>query len=101
MIITLLTATLGLIGVATTLIQFEQHLQAQEPLCDAIINATLSRFRPIMLTAAAAILGMLPLASSTFWGPMAIAIAGGLFIATILTLIVLPVLYASWYKAKQ
>lgn len=131
MIITLLTAPLGLIGVAPTLIltdrplgfvvqlgilalagiiirnsvilidQIEQHLQAQEPLWDAIINATLSRFRPIMLTAAAAILGMLPLASSTFWGPMAIAIAGGLFIATILTLIVLPVLYASWYNAKQ
>lgn len=76
MIITLLTATLGLIGVATTLIQFEQHLQAQEPLWDAIINATLSRFCQIMLTAAAAILGMLPLASNAFWGPMAIAIAG-------------------------
>ena len=76
MIITLLTATLGLIGVATTLIQFEQHLQAQEPLWDAIINATLSRFCPIMLTAAAAILGMLPLASNAFSGPMAIAIAG-------------------------
>ena len=76
MIITLLTATLGLIGVATTLIQFEQHLQAQEPLWDAIINATLSRFCQIMLTAAAAILGRLPLASNAFWGPMAIAIAG-------------------------
>lgn len=76
MIITLLTAPLGLIGVATTLIQFEQHLQAQEPLWDAIINATLSRFCQIMLTAAAAILGMLPLASNAFWGPMAIAIAG-------------------------
>ena len=76
MIITLLTATLGLIGVATTLIQFEQHLQAQEPLWDAIINATLSRFCQIMLTAAAAILGMLPLASNAFCGPMAIAIAG-------------------------
>ena len=76
MIITLLTAPLGLIGVATTLIQFEQHLQAQEPLWDASINATLSRFCQIMLTAAAAILGMLPLASNAFWGPMAIAIAG-------------------------
>lgn len=76
MIITLLTAPLGLIGVATILIQFEQHLQAQEPLWDAIINATLSRFCQIMLTAAAAILGMLPLASNAFWGPMAIAIAG-------------------------
>ena len=130
MIITLLTAPLGIIGVSPTLLltgrpmgfvvqlgilaltgiiirnsvilinQISQDIDAGEPLWDAIIDATVSRFRPIMLTAAAAILGMLPLASSTFWGPMAVTIAGGLFAATVLTLIVLPVMYAAWYKAE-
>ncbi|CQR73524.1 AcrB/AcrD/AcrF family protein [Sporomusa ovata DSM 2662] len=52
----------------------------------------------IMLTAAAAILGMIPLMASTFWGPMAVAIAGGLFCATVLTLLVLPTMYAAWFK---
>ncbi len=80
--------------------QISQDIDAGEPLWDAIIDATVSRFRPITLTAAAAILGMLPLASSIFWGPMAITIAGGLFAATVLTLIVLPVMYATWYKAE-
>lgn len=130
MIITLLTAPLGIIGVSPTLLltgrpmgfvvqlgilaltgiiirnsvilinQISQEIDTGEPLWDAIIDATVSRFRPIMLTAAAAILGMLPLASSTFWGPMAVTIAGGLFAATVLTLIVLPVMYGAWYKAK-
>ena len=67
---------------------------------DAIINAAVMRFRPIMLTASAAILGMIPLISSVFWGPMAVAIAGGLFAATVLTLFVLPVMYATLYKSK-
>ena len=67
---------------------------------DAIINAAVTRFRPIMLTAAAAILAMIPLFSSVFWGPMAVAIAGGLFGATVLTLLVLPVMYAAWYKVQ-
>ena len=53
-----------------------------------------------MLTAAAAILAMIPLVSNVFWGPMAVALAGGIFIATILTLLVLPTMYATWYKAK-
>ena len=57
-------------------------------------------FCPIMLTAAAAILAMIPLISSVFWGPMAVAIAGGLFVATILTLLVLPSMYAAWYKVQ-
>lgn len=130
MLMTLLTAPLGMIGVTPALLltgrpmgfvvqlgilalsgiiirnsvilidQIDRHIEAGEPLWDAIINATISRFRPIMLTAAAAILGMLPLIASIFWGPMAVAIAGGLFIATILTLIVLPVMYAAWYKAR-
>lgn len=80
--------------------QIEQHIKEGDSLWDAIINATVTRFRPIMLTAAAAILGMVPLVSSIFWGPMAVAIAGGLFGATLLTLLVLPTMYAAWYKVK-
>ena len=80
--------------------QIEQHIKAGEHPWDAIINAAVTRFRPIMLTAAAAILGMVPLISSVFWGPMAVAIAGGLFVATILTLLVLPSMYATWYKVQ-
>jgi multidrug efflux pump subunit AcrB len=80
--------------------QIEQHQAAGEPLWDAIIDSAIIRFRPITLTAAAAILGMLPLVSNVFWGPMAVAIAAGLFGATILTLIVLPVMYAAWYKVQ-
>jgi multidrug efflux pump subunit AcrB len=80
--------------------QIEQLLEAGETLWDAIINATVIRLRPILLTAAAAILGMIPLVSSIFWGPMAVAIAAGLMGATVLTLVVLPVMYAAWYKAQ-
>jgi multidrug efflux pump subunit AcrB len=80
--------------------QIEQYLVAGDSLWDAIVEATISRFRPILLTAAAAILGMIPLISSTLWGSMAIAIGGGLLGATILTLLVLPVMYATWYKAQ-
>jgi multidrug efflux pump subunit AcrB len=80
--------------------QIDQQLAAGENLWDSIINATVIRFRPILLTAAAAILGMIPLVSSIFWGPMAVAIAAGLFGATVLTLLVLPVMYAAWYKAE-
>lgn len=80
--------------------QIEQQINAGESTWDAIINAAVIRFRPIMLTAAAAILAMIPLASSIFWGPMAVAIAGGLFGATVLTLLVLPTMYAAWFKAK-
>jgi multidrug efflux pump len=54
-----------------------------------------------MLTAAAAILAMIPLTRSTFWGPMAWAIMGGLFVATVLTLLFLPALYAAWYRVKK
>ena len=64
----------------------------------AIVDATMHRLRPILLTAAAAILGLIPIVSEVFWGPMAIAMMGGLFIATVLTLIFLPALYASWYR---
>ncbi len=80
--------------------QIEQHIQAGENQWEAIIGAAVTRFRPIMLTAAAAILAMIPLISSVFWGPMAVAIAGGLFGATLLTLLVLPTMYAAWYKVQ-
>ena len=66
----------------------------------AIIDATVRRARPVILTALAAILGMIPLAQSIFWGPMAITIMGGLFVATVLTLLVVPALYALWFGVR-
>ena len=65
---------------------------------DAIIDATMHRMRPILLTAAAAILGLIPIAGSVFWGPMSFAMMGGLLVATVLTLIFVPALYAVWYR---
>ncbi len=66
----------------------------------AIVESTVRRFRPIVLTAAAAILAMIPLSRSAFFGPMAVAIMGGLLVATILTIIALPAIYAAWYRVK-
>ena len=80
-------------------IQIEKDLGQSE--WDAVVNAAKIRFRPIMLTAVAAILGMLPIASSVFWGPMADVIMGGLAVATVLTLIFLPSLYVLWFKVKE
>jgi len=80
--------------------QIEQDIAAGHAAWDAIVGATVRRFRPIMLTALAAILAMIPLSRSVFWGPMAIAIMGGLFIATILTLLFLPALYAAWFRVR-
>ncbi len=127
MLLTLLTAPLGLIGVACGMLllgesmgfvaelgilalfgmiirnsvilidQIQKHIAAGESPWDAIVDSAVLRFRPIMLTAAAAILGMLPLMASTFWGPMAVAIASGLLVATVLTLLVLPAMYAVAY----
>jgi multidrug efflux pump len=68
---------------------------------DAVVEATLSRFRPIMLTAVSTVLGLIPIAPTVFWGPMAFAIMGGLFVATLLTLLVLPVFYITLYRARQ
>jgi multidrug efflux pump subunit AcrB len=68
---------------------------------DAVVEATTHRFRPILLTAAAAILGMIPIAPTIFWGPMAYAIMGGLAVATVLTLIFLPALYVTWFRIKR
>jgi len=67
---------------------------------EAIVESTIRRFRPIVLTAAAAILAMIPLTRSVFFGPMAVAIMGGLAVATILTVLFLPALYAAWFKVK-
>jgi len=68
---------------------------------DAVIEATTHRFRPILLTAAAAILGMIPIAPTIFWGPMAYAIMGGLAVATLLTLVFLPALYVTWFRIES
>ena len=68
---------------------------------DAVVEATAHRFRPILLTAAAAILGMIPIAPTIFWGPMAYAIMGGLAVATLLTLVFLPALYVAWFRIKR
>ena len=68
---------------------------------DAVVDATMHRFRPILLTAAAAILGMVPIAPTIFWGPMAYAIMGGLAVATVLTLVFLPALYVAWFRIKR
>jgi len=68
---------------------------------DAVVEAATHRFRPILLTAAAAILGMIPIAPTIFWGPMAYAIMGGLAVATLLTLVFLPALYVTWFRIRQ
>jgi multidrug efflux pump subunit AcrB len=67
---------------------------------EAVVEATMHRFRPILLTAAAAILGMIPIAPTIFWGPMAYAIMGGLAVATVLTLVFLPALYVIWFRIR-
>ncbi|MFZ6844740.1 efflux RND transporter permease subunit [Undibacterium sp. RuTC16W] len=81
--------------------QIEQDIQAGAPAWDAIVESAVRRFRPIILTAAAAVLAMIPLSRSVFWGPMAVAIMGGLIIATALTLLFLPALYAAWFRVKK
>ncbi|ENW83278.1 hypothetical protein F909_00870 [Acinetobacter sp. ANC 3929] len=129
--IVLLTAPLGLIGVVAFLLlfnkpfgfvamlgtialsgmimrnslilidQIEQDIHAGHTPWDAVIGATMRRFRPIVLTALAAVLAMIPLSRSIFFGPMAVAIMGGLIVATLLTLFFLPALYAAWFKVKK
>ncbi len=68
---------------------------------NAVIDATTHRVRPILLTASAAILGMIPIAPTVFWGPMAYAIMGGLAVATVLTLVFLPALYVAWFRIRR
>ena len=129
-LIVILTAPLGMIGVTVFLLAFnkpfgfvamlgtialsgmimrnsvilvdqiEQDTHAGHPPWEAIVESTVRRFRPIMLTAAAAILAMIPLSRSAFFGPMAVAIMGGLTVATLLTMLFLPALYAAWYRVR-
>jgi len=81
--------------------QIQQDIQAGQPLWIAIRESAVRRLRPILLTAAAAILAMIPLTQSVLWAPMAYAIMGGLFIATVQTLLFVPALYAAWYRVKR
>ena len=127
----LLTAPLGLIGVALFLLlfnqpfgfvsllgmialagmimrnsvilvdQIDQDIAAGHAAWDAVIDATVRRARPILLTAGTAIFAMIPLSRSVFWGPMAVALMGGLLVATALTLLFLPALYAAWFRVKR
>ena len=127
----LLTAPLGLVGIAIALLvfgkpfgfvamlgtialggmimrntvilvdQIEQDRAEGAPAWDAIREAAVRRFRPIVLTAAAAVLAMIPLARSVLWGPMAYAIMGGLIVATTLTLLFVPALYATWFRVRR
>lgn len=130
-VMVLLTAPLGLIGVALALMlfakpfgfvanlgvialmgmilrnsvilvdQIEQDQRAGKSAWEAIIGSAVRRFRPITLTAAAAVLAMIPLSRQIFWGPMAVAIMGGLIVATVLTLLFLPALYAAWFRVDE
>ena len=130
-ILVLMTAPLGLIGVTLSLLvfqvpygfvanlgvialmgmilrnsvilvdQIEQDEQAGKSEWEAIVGSTVRRFRPIVLTAAAAVLAMIPLTRQVFWGPMAVAIMGGLIVATALTCLFLPALYAAWFKVRE
>ena len=102
-------ALLGLIALAGMIMrntvilvdQIERDIAAGRGRYRAIVDATVRRARPVTLTALAAILGMIPLAGSLFWGPMAITIMGGLAVATVLTLLVVPALYAMWFRVRM
>ena len=102
-------ATLGIVALNGMIIrnsvilidQIEQDIARGVDAWTAIVESAVRRFRPIMLTAAAAVLAMIPLMHSTFWGPMAVAIMGGLIVATALTLLTLPAMYAAWFKVAR
>jgi multidrug efflux pump len=102
-------ALLGLIALAGMIMrntvilvdQIDTDIAAGHTRYQAIIDATVRRARPVVLTALAAILGMIPLARSAFWGPMATTIMGGLLVATALTLLVVPALYALWFRVRR
>ena len=81
--------------------QIEQDRLRGVPTWTAIVESAVRRFRPIVLTAAAAVLAMIPLSRSLFWGPMAVAIMGGLVVATVLTLLALPAMYAAWFRVRR
>ena len=102
-------ALLGLIALAGMIMrntvilvdQIDHDIAAGQGRHRAIVDATVRRARPVVLTAAAAVLGMVPLAWSMFWGPLAITIMGGLLVATVLTLLVVPALYALWFRVRR
>ena len=81
--------------------QIEQDRARGVSAWDAIVESAVRRLRPIVLTAAAAVLAMIPLSRSVFWGPMAVAIMGGLVVATVLTLLALPAMYAAWFRVRR
>ena len=81
--------------------QIEAERAQGKDVRQAAIDASTSRFRPIMLTAVSTVLGMIPIAPTVFWGPMAFAIMGGLLVATILTLVFLPTLYVTWFDLRE
>jgi multidrug efflux pump len=81
--------------------QIEQDRARGVPTWEAIVESAVRRLRPIVLTAAAAVLAMIPLSRSVFWGPMAVAIMGGLIVATVLTLLALPAMYAAWFRVRR
>jgi multidrug efflux pump len=96
-------ALLGMIARNAVILidQVEAERAEGKAIWDAVIEAAMSRFRPIMLTAISTVLGMIPIAPTIFWGPMAYAIMGGLLVATVLTLIFLPALYVAWFRVPQ
>jgi multidrug efflux pump subunit AcrB len=81
--------------------QIEKDRATGKPVRDAVIDASSSRLRPILLTAMSTVLGLIPIAPTVFWGPMAFAIMGGLLVATLLTLVFLPVLYVTWEGRRE
>ncbi|OWJ74385.1 efflux RND transporter permease subunit [Haematobacter genomosp. 1] len=97
-----IVALIGMIARNSVILveQIEQHRAAGEDGWSALIDATVSRARPIVLTAAAAILGMIPIAREVFWAPLAFSVIGGLTVATVLTLVFLPALYALWFRLE-
>ena len=81
--------------------QIETERAAGHDVWTAVVEASISRFRPIMLTAISTVLGLIPIAFTVFWGPMAFAVMGGMLVASLLTLIFLPTLYVTWFKGKE
>jgi multidrug efflux pump subunit AcrB len=102
-------AILGIIALAGMIIrnsvilidQVADNQAAGAEAWDAVLSATMHRMRPILLTAAAAVFGMMPIAHDVFWGPLAYAIIGGLLVATLLTLLFLPALYVAWFRIAE
>jgi multidrug efflux pump subunit AcrB len=81
--------------------QIEDERRRGAEVKEAAVNAAMSRFRPLMLTTLSTVLGLTPIAPTVFWGPMAFAVMGGLLVATVLTLIFLPVLYVAWFTWRS